>query len=157
MAIPISIAEDLAVTTQPSSSDTGRFAQLGYRTIINNRPDDEEPGQLTAAQARAEAERVGLAYIHMPVKTGAIAAADVEAFHQALRDNPRPVVAHCKTGTRSFLLWGAGEVLKGTRNPAEIAAQAAAVGYDLTSLPKVLAQLRLNTTRCATLAPKDGT
>ena len=140
MADPIRITDDLAVRNQPDRSDIARLAQLGDRALINNRPDGEEPGQLTAAEARIEAERVGLAYIHLPVKTDGISAVDVQAFHRALRESPGPVAAHCKTGTRSFLLWGAGEVLKG-RHPGDVAAQAAAAGYDLTLLPKVLARL----------------
>jgi uncharacterized protein (TIGR01244 family) len=144
MADPICITDELAVTAQPSRADIRRFAELGYRTIINNRPDGEEAGQLSAAEAKAEAAGAHLAYVHLPVKVGEITAADVEAFHRALRDSPRPVVAHCKTGTRSYLLWAAGEAVAGRRDPWELVGQAAATGYDLRSLPDLVARLRRN-------------
>ena len=141
MTQPKPVADDLAVTAQPSKADIQRFAELGYRTIINNRPDGEEPGQLSAAEAKAEADRANMAYVHLPVKTGAITASDVEAFQRALRESPKPVVAHCKTGTRSYLLWAAREALSGQRDAAEIVKQAAAAGYDLSSLPALVERL----------------
>lgn len=139
---PKPITEALSVTAQPGKADIRRFAELGYRTIINNRPDGEEPAQLSAAEAKAEAERAHLAYVHLPVKLGAITASDVDAFQRALRESPQPVVAHCKTGRRSYLLWGAGEAMSGKRDPADVAAQAATAGYDLSSLPDLMARLR---------------
>jgi uncharacterized protein (TIGR01244 family) len=141
LADPKRITPQISVTAQPAKADIQAFAELGYRTIINNRPDGEEPGQLSAAEAKAEAERAGLAYVHLPVKVGGITVQDVRAFQRALRESPQPAVAHCKTGTRSYLLWAAGEALSGSRDPAELVAQAAAVGYDLSSLPALVAWL----------------
>jgi sulfide:quinone oxidoreductase len=141
-AEPIRVTDELSVTAQPSAADIRRFAELGYRTIINNRPDGEEPGQLSAAEAKAQAEAVHLAYVHLPIKVGQIAPADVDAFHRALKKSPRPVLAHCKTGTRSYFLWAAGEALAGRRDPSGLIAQAAATGYDLRPLPDLVARLR---------------
>jgi uncharacterized protein (TIGR01244 family) len=142
MADPICITDELSVTAQPSRADIRRFAELGYRTIINNRPDGEEAGQLSAAEAKTEAARAHLGYVHLPVKVGEIAVADVEAFRRTLRESPRPVVAHCKTGTRSYFLWAAGEALAGRCDPWDLIGQAAATGYDLRALPDVVARLR---------------
>ena len=83
-----------------------------------------------------------MAYIHLPVKSGAITASDVEAFQRAVRESQQPVVAHCKTGTQSYLLWGAGEAMSGKSNPADVVAQAATAGYDLSSLPDLVRLLR---------------
>ena len=52
---------------------------------------------------------LGLAYVHIPVVIGAIGTADVAAFDTAIRESPNPIVAHCRTGTRSYLLWAAGQ------------------------------------------------
>lgn len=142
MREPKPITDRLFVTPQPSKTDIRRFAEQGFRTIINNRPDGEDPGQLAAAEAKAEAERAGMHYVHLPVRTGAIAASDVEAFHRALRESPQPVVAHCKTGTRSYLLWGAGEAMSGKRDAADVVTQASAAGYDLSSLPALVVRLK---------------
>jgi uncharacterized protein (TIGR01244 family) len=143
MMEPIPVTDDLSFTAQPKPADIAGFAEHGYRTIINNRPDGEEPGQLSAAEARAQAEAVHLEYVYLPVKVGQIGADDVDAFHRALEQSPRPVVAHCKTGTRSYFLWAAGEVLAGRRDPWELISQAAANGYDLRPLPDLVARLRM--------------
>src|SRR3546814_548824 len=96
---PKELRPGIAVAGQPAKPDIAALAGLGYRTIINNRPDGEEPGQLTAAEARAEAERLGLTYVHIPVTGATIGRADVEAFARAVRESPQPVVAPCRSGT----------------------------------------------------------
>jgi uncharacterized protein (TIGR01244 family) len=138
---PKQVTDQFFVTVQPSKADIRRFAQHGYRTVINNRPDDEEPGQLSAAEGKAEAKQAGMAYVHLPVKTGAITRSDVDAFQRALRESPQPVVAHCRTGTRSYLLWAADQAIRGERDVADMMKQAAAAGYDLSSLPGLLSRL----------------
>lgn len=142
---PTEIAPGFAVTVQPDALDIGRLAALGYRTIINNRPDGEEAGQMPSASARAEAERLGLAYVYIPVTIGTIGAADVAAFDAATRESPSPVVAHCRTGTRSYLLWAVGQALDGKADPAALAAEAASKSYDLKSLPDLVMRLRCQT------------
>lgn len=142
MTAPKRITDELHVTVQPRKGEIRRFAEQGFRTIINNRPDGEEAGQLSAAEARAEAEQAGLKYVHLPVKASAIAPDDVEAFRSALETNPKPVITHCRTGTRSYLLWGAGQALHGARSPQEIVRQAHTDGYDIPSLPDLVAKLR---------------
>jgi len=142
MAEPKHLNDQLFVTGQPSKTDIVRFAEQGFRTIINNRPDDEELGQLSAAEAKVEAERAHMAYVHLPVRPGAITASDVEAFQRAVRKSPPPVVAHCRTGIRSYLLWGAGEAMSGKRDVADVVKQAADAGYDLNSLSALMARLR---------------
>ena len=142
MPEPKRVTDAFFVTPQPGKTDIRRFAGQGFRTIINNRPDGEEPGQLSASEAKAEAEQANMAYVHLPVKTGAITASDVETFQRALRESPQPVVAHCKTGTRSYLLWGAAEVMSAKRDAGDIVTQAAASGYDLNSLPSLVERLK---------------
>ena len=141
MSSPTEIAPGFAVTVQPDALDIAHLAALGYRTIINNRPDGEEAGQMPAASARAEAERLGLAYVHIPVTSDMISGADVAAFDRAIRESPSPVVAHCRSGTRSYLLWAAARAHNGRADPVALAAEAAGKGYDLKSLPDLVARL----------------
>ena len=82
------IAPDFAVTTQPGRHEIEQLAQFGFRTIINNRPDGEELGQLPPDEERAEAEQQGLSYVHVPVTVSSISAADIEAFGQAVQESP---------------------------------------------------------------------
>ena len=67
-------------------ADIDALAAAGVRTIINNRPDGEDPGQLPAAEARRIAEAHGIAYHHIPITAATLSRADVDAFAAALRD-----------------------------------------------------------------------
>jgi sulfide:quinone oxidoreductase len=136
------IAPGLYAAAQVDRAAIAEIAASGARTLINNRPDGEEPGQLPAAEAQAEAERLGLTYIHIPVTSSSIAPGDVAAMQQALATAPKPVVMHCRSGTRSTLLWAAGEVLAGRADAARLVAEAAAKGFQIASLPDLAARLR---------------
>lgn len=87
---PTEIAPGLAVIVQPDTRDIARLAVLGYRTIINNRPDCEEVGQMPATSARVEAERLGLAYVHIPIMVGTIGEADRLSLRQGHPGKPKP-------------------------------------------------------------------
>jgi sulfide:quinone oxidoreductase len=102
---PTVIAPDYSVAPQIEPGDVAGIAALGYRAIMCNRPDGEVPGQPPVAEVRAEAERQGLAFAHVPVISGGMTAEDVEDFKAALADLPGPVLAYCRSGTRCRLLW----------------------------------------------------
>ncbi|HTZ79511.1 MAG TPA: TIGR01244 family sulfur transferase [Stellaceae bacterium] len=134
------IDQDLAVASQVTPDDIAAAARDGVRTIMNNRPDGEEPGQLTAAEARKAAEKLGLSYVHIPVQTGTISAADVDAFAKVLKESPKPVLAHCRSGTRCYLLWAATQAIAG-KDPAQLVMRAAGDGYDIRVLPDLLRRI----------------
>lgn len=139
---PTEIAPGLAVAPQLAPSDIAGLAAQGVKTIINNRPDGEEPGQVPAAEVRAEAERHGIAYVHIPVTMGTMTRADIAAVERAVADSPGPTVAHCRSGTRCYVLWAAGQVLAGKGDAAALFAEGAAKGFDLRALPEVVARLK---------------
>lgn len=56
----------LAVAGALAPTDFAELAHRGFRTVINNRPDDEEYGQLAAREAACLAGRSNLAYHHIP-------------------------------------------------------------------------------------------
>jgi sulfide:quinone oxidoreductase len=99
------ITPDYSVAAQLGVEDVAEAKRLGFRAILDNRPDGEAPGQPDAAAIRAEAERQGLAFAHVPVVSGAITAEDVQDFAAALDALPGPVLAYCRSGTRSRNLW----------------------------------------------------
>lgn len=109
--IPLTPA--LSAAKQPQPEDFAALAAAGVRTIVNNRPDGEDPGQLTAADAARIAASAGLAYHHLPVTGASLSRSDVERFGQIVETAPGPVLAHCRSGTRSTTLWVLHEVLAG--------------------------------------------
>ena len=66
------VEQDFAVAPQVTAADIADLAKEGVKTLINNRPDGEEPVQLSSADARAQAEKLGLQYIYLPVRTDTI-------------------------------------------------------------------------------------
>lgn len=121
-----------AVTTQLRASDLGALAAEGVQTVINNRPDGESEDQPAGAELAAAAERLGIAYHYVPVVSGRITDDDVRAFARILADARGPVVAFCRTGSRSTSLWALNEARH--LSPDAVLATCATAGYDLSGL-----------------------
>ena len=135
------LAPGVSAAGKLDRSDIEALAQAGVRTIVNNRPDGEDPGQLAASEARLIAEAHGIAYHHIPVTAASLSRADVDAFAAVLASAPTPIVAHCRSGTRSSLLWALARMAEGA-DPAALVATAARYGIDIAALPAIAARLR---------------
>jgi sulfide:quinone oxidoreductase len=99
----------LSISDQLEPSDLGVAAAQGFRSVINNRPDREAEEQPTSSELQAAAERLGLAYRHVPVVADKVTDEDVEAFASAVKELNGPVLAFCRTGARSTSLWALWE------------------------------------------------
>jgi uncharacterized protein (TIGR01244 family) len=139
---PTPIIDTLSVAGQIAREDIAELAKQGYGTIINNRPDGEEPGQLSHEEAAAEAAKHGIEYRYIPVLTNTITRRDVVAHQNAVLRGPQKVLAHCRSGTRSYLLWAAARALYDGESPLKLVAQAALKGYDLRVLPSLVEKLQ---------------
>lgn len=121
----------VAVAPQLVASDFAEIAALGFRTIVNNRPDGEAPDQLPHAEAKALAEAHGLVYHHQPLRGYEITDEDnVDAFINIAANAAAPVLFYCRTGTRCTLLWAQWAAPRlGIEAVTAIAAKA---GYDVS-------------------------
>ncbi len=117
----------LVFTRQLTVDDIDQAAAQGIRLIVNNRPDGEEPGQPSSAEIEAAARAAGLDYRHIPI-AGGFSPAQIEAMAQALEQGP--LLAFCRSGTRSTFLWALARAALGAPAGESVAA-AAAAGYDL--------------------------
>ncbi|MES3007729.1 MAG: TIGR01244 family sulfur transferase [Pseudomonadota bacterium] len=126
------VNESFAVTEQLSVEDVAALAAQGVKSLICNRPDGEAPGQPSYAEIAAAAQQHGMSIRHVPIVSGQVSQADVEAFGAALTELPAPVVAYCRSGTRSINLWALDQGSKGMP-VAEILKTGSALGYDLTA------------------------
>ena len=124
------LSKDLSVTTQIAVADVAALPAQGFRSVINNRPDGEEPGQPSSATLAAAAKQAGLDYRHIPVVPGQLQDAQVTAFSAALSEMPAPMLAFCRTGTRSTSLWA----LQASGTADAILDTAGKAGYDLSGL-----------------------
>ncbi|WP_339933462.1 TIGR01244 family sulfur transferase [uncultured Brevundimonas sp.] len=126
------IDDRLDASPQIMLEDMKALADLGYRSVISNRPDGEEPGQPDAAQVKAAAEAEGLTFRHIPVTGASMGPEAVAAMRAALDELPGPVLGFCRSGTRTTCLWGLANA--GTRPAQELIETARAAGYDLSPL-----------------------
>jgi uncharacterized protein (TIGR01244 family) len=126
-----SVTPAFAVAPQIEAADIAEIAAAGFKTVINNRPDGEVPGQLSEAEAEAAAVAAGLAYVSIPF-VGGPRMEQVEATVEALADNPGPILAFCRSGTRSITVWALAQALSGAMTPDAIVEAAAEAGYDLS-------------------------
>jgi uncharacterized protein (TIGR01244 family) len=132
----VPVTETLAVASQIDLADIAEIARLGYRTLINNRPDGEEAGQLTADAARQKAEAAGIAYHYLPFTAATLTAADIAAFDNLLHGAEGPVLAHCRSGTRCFLVWAATQLQAGTGSTDALIARGADLGFEISALKR---------------------
>lgn len=130
------LTETLSVSPQIRIDDMREIAGKGYRSLISNRPDGEEPDQPTAEAVRAAAEAAGLVFRHIPVSGGNITDAAAADFASALATLPKPILGFCRTGTRTTSLWALSQA--GDQPAADILAAAGTAGYDLTTLSERL-------------------
>ena len=127
----------VAVAPQITPDDIPALKAAGYVLIVNNRPDDEEPGQPSGAVIQAAAEAAGLAYAAVPVGHAGVGHPELDAMADALRGADGPVLAYCRSGTRSCNLWALAAAKVG-RDPGLLVAQAQAAGYDLRPIGPML-------------------
>lgn len=112
-------------------ADVAEAQALGIGMIINNRPEDESPDQTPGAEIEAAAKAAGIAYVAIPVTHAGFSMPQVEAMQAALAEaGDKPVLAYCRSGTRSTLLWALAQARSGMA-PQAIAAHAAGAGYDV--------------------------
>lgn len=135
----IRIDDTISVAGQLSPADLADAKRQGFALVINNRPDGEAPDQPAGAAMAEAAAANGLTYVEIPV-AGGFSMPQVEAMATALAGAPGPVLAFCRSGTRSTNLWALANAARGG-DPAAIVAAAGAAGYDVSGLMPALRQL----------------
>jgi uncharacterized protein (TIGR01244 family) len=128
------INDRLMVSPQIGVDQVATAKSLGVGLIINNRPEGESADQTPGDEIAAAAAQAGIAYVAIPVSHAGFSLNQVEALDAALTQaGDAPVLAYCRSGTRSTLLWALA-MARGGMAPAEIARQAADAGYDVSPL-----------------------
>jgi uncharacterized protein (TIGR01244 family) len=121
-------------------ADVAEAQTRGMTLIVNNRPEGEAEDQVPGAEIEAAARAAGLDYVAIPVTHAGFSEDQVRAMAEALAETSGPVLAYCRSGTRSTLLWSLAQA-QGGREPDEIAADAASAGYDVAPIRPLLDML----------------
>lgn len=128
----IKLTPMISVAPQIAPDDCALARAQGFAAIVNNRPDGEAPGQPDCAVMQAAAEAAGLRYVAIPIDHTGFAMPQVEAMAAVLQGGG-PVLAFCRSGTRSTNLWALAAASLG-EDPDAIVAAAAGGGYDVSGM-----------------------
>jgi len=135
------VDDSISVAPQISVEDVAAIKAAGFTAIVNNRPDDEEAGQISGDAVRAAAEAVGLTYTAIPITHTGFSYPQIEAMAEVLASADGPVLAFCRSGTRSCNLWALAQARNGA-DADELVAKGAGAGYNLDGLRPLLDQLK---------------
>ncbi len=134
---PKAITSTLSVDGQITAADVRGLADRGFRSIVCNRPDGEGPDQPTFEEIEAAAQAAGLQARYLPIVAGTVTDEDAAAFGRAMDELPKPVLAYCRSGTRSATLWSLSQAK--TKSVADILAATKAAGYDMAGVVRRVA------------------
>lgn len=134
------LEEGIFASPQIAVSDIAQARELGVTLVINNRPEGESPDQTPGSDIEAAARAAGMDYLYIPVTHAGFSEGQVKAMADALARNQGPVLAYCRSGTRSTLLWSLAEASRG-RNVDDIATAAACGGYDVAPIRQLMDML----------------
>jgi len=129
----VNVTPEFAIGPQLSLEDFGPLRAGGFASVLNARPDNEVGKYLVSQDAARLARANGLAYAHCPSENHALFETEIiDRFERALVELPKPVFAHCKTGTRAAILWALVESRR--RNVEDVIAALRAAGQELDFL-----------------------
>ena len=135
--------ENLYVGGQISLQDFATIKESGITTIINNRPDDEEPGQLGAEEAKEMASEHGIAYHYLPMANGQpLPPSLVDDFKKVLDSTDGGILAHCRSGMRSSFIWALGQIPVGEISVDDAISKAQNAGIPLGNARAVLESVK---------------
>lgn len=98
----IEIGDGLIVGTgEPDPLELEQLRRRDVATVIDLRRPSEATEALTPAQEEAEARRLGLTYLNLPVDPASFGADELDAFRAELMRMPRRTFVHCSAGKRS--------------------------------------------------------
>lgn len=126
--------EQISVSAQITAGDVESVARQGFRSIVCNRPDGESGDQPLFEEIHQKAADLGLHCVYLPVESGRVSDQDARGFGKVLQELPKPVLAYCRTGTRSVTLWSL--VNANQIGLSDILATAKAAGYDMSGVAR---------------------
>ena len=134
------LTENVLVSPQLALEDIAAAADSGVAMIVNNRPDGEDPDAPQDADIAAAAAAAGLNYVAIPIGHAGFSEPQVDAMIAALEQAEGPILAYCRSGTRSTFLWALASAKQGG-DPDEIVRTAMQAGYDVSPIRPMIDML----------------
>ncbi|MBI1402930.1 MAG: TIGR01244 family phosphatase [Porphyrobacter sp.] len=134
------LSENMLVSPQLELGDVAEAANSGVAMIVNNRPDGEDPDAPQGAAIADAAAAAGLNYVEIPIGHSGFSEPQVDAMIAAMEQAEGPILAYCRSGTRSTFLWALASAKQGG-DPEAIARAAMRAGYDIGPIRAMLDML----------------
>ena len=131
------LTDTVYASPQIGLAEVAEASRLGVTLIVNNRPEGESEDQIPGDEIASAAKAAGIDYVAIPVTHAGFAEHQVNAMADALQAANGPVLAYCRSGTRSTLLWALARAKAGDDHVL-LARQAAEAGYDLTPIRQIM-------------------
>ncbi len=131
------LSAQFSVAPQIDIDDVAEAKAQGFALVVNNRPDGEEPAAPQGGAIASACAAEGLAYAAIPIGHAGFSHAQIDALDAVLAGATGPVLAYCRSGTRSTHLWALARARAGDDIDA-ICEAAANAGYDLSGLRPML-------------------
>lgn len=134
------LSQTVFASEQITLSDIAAAKDAGVTTIVNNRPDGEEPSAPQGDAIEAEALAAGLRYVSIPIGHSGFSEVQIDTMIEVLESAEGGVLAYCRSGTRSTFLWALSSAKMG-RDPEEIMRAAMDAGYDVSPVRPMMDML----------------
>ncbi len=134
------LSEAVLASPQIGVHEIAIAKEAGVTVIVNNRPDGEDPASPQSDDVEAAAEQAGIAYASIPIGHSGFSEVQIDQMIAVLEGAEGKVLAYCRSGTRSTLLWSLAQAKLGMA-PDDIAAAAQGAGYDVTPIRPMLDML----------------
>lgn len=135
------LTDNIHVSPQITLKDVAEATAMGVKLIINNRPEGESDDQVPGPEIEAAARAAGMDYVAIPVTHSGFSEPQVVAMAKALDEAKGPILAYCRSGTRSTLLWALSEASQGG-DPDALTNMAAKAGYDVSPVRPLMDMLK---------------
>ena len=131
------VSDTFYIAPQISEVDLAAVRDLGVQSIICNRPDGEGADQPGFKELSQTAAKLGLDMRYIPVVGGVVQDSDAAEFGMALDAMPKPILAYCRTGTRSATLWSLAQAKD--MSVAKILSATKGAGFDMSGVVRRIA------------------
>ena len=127
------LSDRVWASPQITVGEVAEAAQQGIGLIINNRPEGESADQTPGVDIEAAAKAAGLGYVAIPITHAGFSQPQIATMLAALKSTDAPVLAYCRSGTRSTLLWALAQAAEGA-DLEDISTAALQAGYDVSGV-----------------------
>lgn len=131
------LSDAVMASPQIAPGDLAEAQTCAVALIINNRPDGEDPSAPLGEEIARAAAAIGIDYLAIPIGPAGFGEADIAAMAAAMESAPGPILAYCRSGTRSTFLWALASARLGG-DPEAITGAARAAGYDISPIRPML-------------------